>query len=490
LCGSGALAQIKASSLPFFEISSPQEYPLPLSSRLGIFNHIDSLRLIAFNSTGFDTDGTFLDKTSVDTLSQPAPSDSCGIAFSRGGKRYELSNHLGNVLAVISDRKLQVLDGGMSLGHYFRADIWSARDYYPFGMGMGGRAWTQNSDYRFGFNGMEGDDEIKGKGNSYNFGARIYDPRIGRWLATDRLESKYPGTAPYTFALNSPLILIDPDGNEVVIKRIPGGGKNGKDKVIISITAKIVDKTSKLSQIQILKDKIDNINPKRKKRINSAQAELAALESEYQNFRQNEVARITGELKETYSGEGEEIDWEMGIIDIQFQADETQLSADDHIFYAVDNVSGATAQVNEIGGKVLYYAPFENALKQDETYEIRPHEFGHFLGLLHPESNQYKYNDLGSKELNVLFKGDLAKITEVYISFFGKENVMFGGGYFRKGLAGGDQTIEDQILWAEDFFNRGMLNRGRNDFESDHGEKTPNNSEDFKKELEVSDYKE
>jgi hypothetical protein len=69
---------------------------------LGIFHQTDSLRLIAFNSPGFDTDGTFLDKTSVDSLSQTAPSDSCGIAFSRGGKRYELSNHLGNVLAVIS----------------------------------------------------------------------------------------------------------------------------------------------------------------------------------------------------------------------------------------------------------------------------------------------------------------------------------------------------------------------------------------------------
>jgi hypothetical protein len=54
---------------------------------LGIFNHTDSLRLIAFNSPGFDTDGTFLDKTAVDTLSQTAPSDSCGIASPRGGKR-------------------------------------------------------------------------------------------------------------------------------------------------------------------------------------------------------------------------------------------------------------------------------------------------------------------------------------------------------------------------------------------------------------------
>jgi hypothetical protein len=125
-----------STSKSYTEIFATQEYALYGSSRLGIFHQTDSLRLIAFNSPGFDTDGTFLDKTSVDTLSQTAPSDSCGIAFPRGGKRYELSNHLGNVLAVISDRKLQVLDAGMSLGHYFTADIWSARDYYPFGMMM------------------------------------------------------------------------------------------------------------------------------------------------------------------------------------------------------------------------------------------------------------------------------------------------------------------------------------------------------------------
>jgi hypothetical protein len=72
-----------STSKSYTEIFATQEYALYGSSRLGIFNHTDSLRLIAFNSTGFDTDGPFLDKTSVDSLSQPAPSDSCGIAFSR-----------------------------------------------------------------------------------------------------------------------------------------------------------------------------------------------------------------------------------------------------------------------------------------------------------------------------------------------------------------------------------------------------------------------
>jgi RHS repeat-associated protein len=74
-----------------------------------------------------------------------------------------------------------------------------------------------DAEYWFGFNGMETDDEVKGNGNSLDFGARIYDPRIGRWLSTDPLQVKFPDVSPYNFVLNSPLIVIDPDGKEIKI---------------------------------------------------------------------------------------------------------------------------------------------------------------------------------------------------------------------------------------------------------------------------------
>ena len=61
---------------------------------------------------------------------------------------------------------------------YYTADMLSAQDYYPFGMTMPGRKTAEG--YRFGFNGMENDDELKGQGNSLDFGARIYDQRTGR----------------------------------------------------------------------------------------------------------------------------------------------------------------------------------------------------------------------------------------------------------------------------------------------------------------------
>ena len=50
--------------------------------------------------------------------------------------------------------------------------------YYPFGSPMATRAYSSGG-YRFGFNGKEKDDEINVDGGSYDFGARIYDGRLG-----------------------------------------------------------------------------------------------------------------------------------------------------------------------------------------------------------------------------------------------------------------------------------------------------------------------
>jgi RHS repeat-associated protein len=71
--------------------------------------------------------------------------------------------------------------------------------------------------YRFGFNGQEKDNELKGVGNSLDFGARMYDSRLGRWLSLDPLAAKYPTLSPYNFVGNSPLMFIDPDGKRIVV---------------------------------------------------------------------------------------------------------------------------------------------------------------------------------------------------------------------------------------------------------------------------------
>ena len=78
-------------------------------------------------------------------------------------------------------------------------------------------ALEKGDGYRYGYNGMEKDDEVKGGGNSYDFGARMYDPRVARWLSVDALEKKYPSLSPYNFVGNRPIISIDPDGKRIII---------------------------------------------------------------------------------------------------------------------------------------------------------------------------------------------------------------------------------------------------------------------------------
>jgi RHS repeat-associated protein len=92
----------------------------------------------------------------------------------------------------------------------------TANDYYPFGMQMPGRKYSQsNSSYRYGFNGKENDNEVKGEGNQIDYGWRVYDPRIGKFLSVDPLQSTYPELTPYQFAGNTPIQAVDLDGREI-----------------------------------------------------------------------------------------------------------------------------------------------------------------------------------------------------------------------------------------------------------------------------------
>ncbi|UTW67900.1 hypothetical protein KFE94_07240 [bacterium SCSIO 12643] len=96
-------------------------------------------------------------------------------------------------------------------GVEYLAEVISAADYYAFGSLMPMRN-ASTDDYRYGFNGHEKDDEIKGTSNSLDFGARIYDPRIGKFLSVDPWAHKYSWQSPYAYFKNSPVSVIDYKG--------------------------------------------------------------------------------------------------------------------------------------------------------------------------------------------------------------------------------------------------------------------------------------
>ena len=89
--------------------------------------------------------------------------------------------------------------------------------------------------YRYGFNGKENDDEVKGAGNSLDFGARIYDSRLGRWIAIDPQNSETPGWSPYHYALNSPVRLTDEQGELPIIPLLLKAGANAAADYLLQV---------------------------------------------------------------------------------------------------------------------------------------------------------------------------------------------------------------------------------------------------------------
>jgi len=151
---------------------------------------------------------------------------------SKNSKTYELTNHLGNVMSTISDRKIPV---GSTITH-FLPDVDTYQDYFPFGMVMSERSGSESSaEYRYGFNGMEYEDELYQPGNAYDFGARVYDGRIGRWFSVDPLAAKQPGWSTYKFGLNNPLVFIDPSGETEFYFNGKWIGTDGQDNDLIAV---------------------------------------------------------------------------------------------------------------------------------------------------------------------------------------------------------------------------------------------------------------
>ena len=245
-----------------------------------------------------------------------------------------LKDHQGNVRVVTDEA----------------GNVDEVNDYYPFG-GLMSNGCNNVQPYKY--NGKELDQ--KGGLDWYDYGARMYDATLGRFMKTDRFLEKYVSLSPYQYGANNPVNNIDINGDSIWYTL-------NDNIVTMHVTAKIFNNSS------------DNINMKR-----------AAKD-------------IVSDIKSTYEGEFE---WSDGKtynlkvdMDLKVVTSMKDVESADHLFVLADSDGEGVRGVTSMsGGKVMTLASrdfannnlLSNNLSHNNTFTAT-HEFGHAAGLLHSKN--------------------------------------------------------------------------------------------------------
>ncbi|HEX5154745.1 MAG TPA: LamG-like jellyroll fold domain-containing protein [Parafilimonas sp.] len=311
-------------------------------------------------------------------------------SFVRGQKFYELSNHLGNVLVTVSDKHIPVVDNGVI--SYYKADVVSEQDYYPFGMQMPGRTYTASSvsNYRYGFNGKEKDNEVKGDGNQYDYGMRIYDPRISRFLSVDPSFKTYPYYTPYQFAGNMPIAAVDIDGLEAKVSF--DYATVTKDRTAIEVRSSVSIKVQVINLSAIPNANLDlqnialNLSSDLSNKLGGKSTAFINLPFIFKS-KDNHVTGV-----ETTKSNEENKDYSVTFNtyvfpDVSVVDDISKINKDTWVFALVDDVNDqkgkdAAGLSDNTGGKVAIGEAkyFERSKAYEEGRQLVLHEILHLLG--------------------------------------------------------------------------------------------------------------
>ena len=118
---------------------------------------------------------------------------------------FHVTDHLGSVRAVVD---------GIS------GEVVETSDYYPFGSRWNTATNLTDQTNRFRYNSKEEQSSlyptaVRNAISYIDYGARQYDPVLGRWFAQDPLSEKYYGISPYAFCAGNPVKYLDPDGEKL-----------------------------------------------------------------------------------------------------------------------------------------------------------------------------------------------------------------------------------------------------------------------------------
>ena len=238
-----------------------------------------------------------------------------------GLREYEMTDHLGNVMSTILDRKILSIDGDGNL--FYHPSITSYIDYYPFGYPISERSYDI-PHYRNLFNGQEADNEVYENGACLSAEFWQYDSRLGRRWNVDPVFKEYE--SPYACFAGNPIIINDKFGADTSFSDNQARqdfmkAYNTVNETINEITASITKYENELSTGTLTKfqtKKISNAKTNAEKDL----AEWNKLKTDFENIftskvkftytseindlQENENGKVLGDKSKTY-GEGKEM---------------------------------------------------------------------------------------------------------------------------------------------------------------------------------------
>lgn len=317
---------------------------------------------------------------------------------------YQYKDHLGNIrLNYGKDPETNVLK------------VLEENHYYPFGLkhqnyNTGRKQYGKKEDeltalqipglvlpseekpmvYKYKYNGKEFQDELGL--NFYDYGARNYDPTLGRWMNIDPLAEMYRRHTPYAYAVNNPVYFLDPDGMKVI-----NADKAARDEALKAKTQAKSDFDSKYSSNKLKKKDFNKTTNDYKEYV-KAKGEIKKTEKNYQKA--NDKFQHTQDAIDNFADVDKEgfaiidnLTYTNGSGEIQ-NVDVLVSSGDTGIFDKGVTIFGIDS-IGNITENVISVTIQENLNVKSDALA---HEFGHVEAIANDPVGQY--NAIPSTPLN------------------------------------------------------------------------------------------
>jgi RHS repeat-associated protein len=379
-----------------------------------------------------------------------------------GAETFNISN-----LNIADVTKLATSTNQIDLFGTFVPDVLAFNDYYPFGMLLPNRHGN-SSDYRYGFQGQEKDDEIKGEGNSVNYKYRMHDPRVGRFFATDPMFRSFPWNSPYAFSENRVIDGYELEGLEVVVDN---NGKVNEVKVEQGDgpiqTTEVVNKWARENGVPEIhwydlviwnadvyfpninlegSDWGDENNPAWNK-TNVNKGQLLKVPLKYPAEMSITRKEFSSVVAQADANRGFGVGGSAGATTFMVSHDAPVWEAGDQVFVTFAGVTATTpgADVSLGGGLITFYKGTNHSVKdmlEKHSLTVSGQFIGPFVGVryLHVFSEDYDYN-VGSLLLGTPGGGGSSSESESGISSFSIRRA--------SDLGPSLQSLEDSLIRAK-----------------------------------------